>query len=138
MIITGLGLDIVEISRLKGASERFGQKLASRLFTEAELRETPGEGPARWSTLAGKWAAKEAVVKALGTGFRGMSWKDVEITRDAWGRPRVTLTGGAADLARQAGVTGIHVSITHEKGLAAANAVAFTDSPVPGGANSIF
>ncbi len=124
--IAGLGLDLAEVSRLRLADERLDGRLVRRLFTERELAEaTPAEGKGvRWATLAGKWAAKEAVVKAMGTGFSGMSWKDIEITRDELGRPCVALSGGAAERAHALGIEEFQLSITHEGGLAAASAIA--------------
>lgn len=128
MNLLGIGIDLVEVSRLEGAVQRRGEDLARRLFTIRELEEAASSGGrARWSTLAGKWAAKEAVVKAMGTGFRAMAWKDVEVTRDELGKPRVALSGGAAALAKELGVTGFLVSITHERGFAAASAAAVGD-----------
>jgi holo-[acyl-carrier protein] synthase len=107
MDIIGIGTDIIEIARFEALSERF----LKRCFTEAErayAREKP-------ETLSGLFAAKEAVVKAMGTGFTGFMPDDIEITRNARGKPEVTLHKKAREAAEAAGIVRIEVSISHNK-----------------------
>ena len=116
-MIFGVGIDLTEIERFeKTDSERF----YVNCFAESEREYMRGKDA---ETSAGLFAAKEAVVKALGTGFRGFWPKDVEITRDASGKPSVLLHGNAARIAEERGVTKIHLSVTHNKTSAAAVAV---------------
>ena len=116
--IVGIGLDEVEIERVKKAcgSEHFRR----RVFTENECRQA-GD---RISVLAGSFAVKEAVAKALGTGFRGFGPGDIEVLRDPLGKPYTVLKGGAKERADKIGAARIHVSITDTAEIAAAIAVA--------------
>jgi holo-[acyl-carrier protein] synthase len=116
--IVGIGLDEVEIERVKKAcgSEHFRR----RVFTENECRQA-GD---RISVLAGSFAVKEAVAKALGTGFRGFGPGDIEVLRDPLGKPYTVLKGGAKERADKIGAARIHVSITDTEEIAAAIAVA--------------
>jgi len=122
--VVGLGVDAVEIGRLRAALERT-PTLLQRLFTEREQASCVTRcGDYRMGGLAARFAAKEAVAKALGTGIRGFAFRDVEVLTDATGRPTVTLHGGAAQAATAAGVARVHVSLSHSHDLAVANAVA--------------
>jgi len=120
----GIGIDIIEIERIKDAilsKTRF----KNRFFTEGEiayceLHKSP------WAHYAGRFAAKEAIVKALGTGFRGFKWQDIEIVKDELGKPKVVLHNQANKLAQEEGITEIMISISHSRDYAVANAVAFT------------
>lgn len=116
--IVGIGMDEVEIERVKKAcgSEHFRR----RVFTENECRQA-GD---RISVLAGSFAVKEAVAKALGTGFRGFGPCDIEVLRDPLGKPYTVLQGGAKERANEIGAARIHVSITDTAEIAAAIAVA--------------
>lgn len=118
-MIVGVGCDLVGIDRLATALGR-RPGLAERLFTVAERREVGG----RPASLAGKFAAKEACLKALGTGLSGCRWTEVEVLRLPGGAPEIHLHGGALRLAEQRGVARWHVSIAHDAGLALAQAVA--------------
>lgn len=125
MSVVGIGVDVVEIGRVERALRRTGG-LAERLFTDAEradCRYGQGEGEARFDRLAGRFAAKEAVGKALGTGIRGFAWRDVEVRSDPLGRPGVLLHGGAEELAARLGVTAVHVSLSTSRDLAVASVV---------------
>jgi|YNPBryantNP2012_1023418.scaffolds.fasta_scaffold24130_2 holo-[acyl-carrier protein] synthase len=94
-----VGVDIVNLPRFARALERWGNRFAQRLFTEGELARA--RGPSAAAELAGNFAAKEALLKAMGTGLtQGISWRDVEVLRDARGAPRYSLSGRAADLFR--------------------------------------
>ncbi|WP_350343430.1 holo-ACP synthase [Proteinivorax tanatarense] len=116
-MIFGVGTDIIEISRIKKVYNKRGLKILKRLFTQREIDSMN----LTVSTVAGRFAAKEAVVKALGVGIGLVSWKDVEIIKDRLGKPRVYLRGNAQKRARSLGVSRIHLSISHSK----SNAIAY-------------
>ncbi len=113
---TDLGIDIIKVQRIRAALERFGARFANRVLTEAERRYVRD----RPETMAGRWAAKEAVSKVLGLGVRGIGWRDIEIERLPTGQPAVRLHGRAAARAEQLGMARIAVSITHESEYAVA------------------
>jgi holo-[acyl-carrier protein] synthase len=112
-----VGVDIIEISRIAEAVDQWGERFLRRVYTEAELalcrRQTP--------SLAARFAAKEAVVKALGQTDRGIGWRDIEVLAEPGGRPEVELHGRAAEVAAELGVTGLAISLSHSRD----NAVAF-------------
>jgi holo-[acyl-carrier-protein] synthase len=113
---TELGIDIIKVDRIRGTLARFGRRFARRVLTPAEdryVRDRP-------ETLAGRWAAKEAVSKVLGLGVRGIGWTEVEIERLPTGQPSVRLHGRAARRAEQLGMERIAVSISHESEYAVA------------------
>ena len=111
--VIGIGLDLCEISRMEALC---GGPFTERFFTEAERAYLAGQGQAAAASLAGLWAAKEAVLKALGTGIT-VPLREVEILHGETGAPRVVLHGKAAELA---GGSSLHLSITHEGNMAAA------------------
>jgi holo-[acyl-carrier protein] synthase len=113
---TELGIDIVRVSRIRDALARFGDRFVGRVCTPAEAAYVRG----RAETLAGRWAAKEAVSKVLGLGVRGIGWRDIEIERLPTGQPAVLLHGRAAGRADQLGMTRIALSISHEDEFAVA------------------
>jgi len=113
---TELGIDIIKVERIRAALERFGPRFSKRVLTEAEQRYVRD----RPETLAGRWAAKEAVSKVLGLGVRGIGWRDIEIERLPTGQPAVRLHGRAAARADQLGMERIALSITHESEYAVA------------------
>lgn len=123
LMIIGTGVDIVEIERIDKVLGRHGDRFIERLLTAAEQDNWLGRG-ARLETLAGYWAAKEAVAKALGTGFMDFGFVDIIITHDPLGRPVVTLAEGAAALALRMGVTSVWLSISHSLTYAVATAIA--------------
>ena len=118
-MILGLGIDLIDISRIERAVGRTPRFL-TRVYTEAERAEIARKGA---QTAAGFFAAKEAVAKALGTGFRGFTLTDISIEPDELGRPVARLAGGAQARAEALGGRRIHVSITHAGGFASAVAV---------------
>jgi holo-[acyl-carrier protein] synthase len=121
--VKGIGVDAVEIARVERACSRT-PGLLGRLFTERERAHcTTRCGDLRFGGLAGRFAAKEAVAKAFGTGLRGFGWRDVEVLADELGRPAVTLHGNAASLAQRLGAERIHCSISHTADLAIAQVV---------------
>ena len=119
-MVVGLGIDMVQIARLEALFERHPERAQSRLFTPAELEDCRGRANAS-ECLAGRFAAKEAFLKALGTGLaEGLSWHDVRLSGGQGERPRLHASGPAAEKLDALGATGIHVSITHDGGVAAA------------------
>lgn len=128
-LITGLGVDIVEIDRMRSALER-RPKLKERVFT-AEERAYCEKRSRPEVHYALRFAAKEAVLKALGTGFRGMRFCDVEVMREASGRPVPKLSGRAAEVADELGVVEMHLSLSFTHSTAVASAVAITEQARP-------
>jgi len=125
-VIVGVGVDRVTIARVRTAMARHGQRFMDRLYTETELEQAAAKGD-RERRLGMLFAAKEAVAKALGTGFRqGVTPKDIETIHQPSGQPVVTLHGGAKQQAQARGITAIHLSLTDEEGIAIAFAVAET------------
>lgn len=124
MSVIALGLDLVEVPRIRALLERHGDRFRERTFTEEECAYCDGNAdPA--IHFAARFAAKEAVAKALGTGFaEGVSWKDVEVTRSPAGVPGVRLHGAAANHAERLGIRRWMISLTHTAGGAAASVVA--------------
>ena len=123
MNLIGIGIDVVEVSRIKSSLDEFGEKFLTKIFTEAE-REYCQKQKTPEIHLAARFAAKEAIAKAFGTGIgKDVGWLDMEITRRASGEPEVKLSGTAANLAQEKQVCNVMVSLTHAKHYAAANAV---------------
>ncbi|MBF2002497.1 MAG: holo-ACP synthase [Synechococcales cyanobacterium M58_A2018_015] len=128
-----IGTDIVYVPRIQAAVERFGERFLQRIYTPTEQqdcrRSTSPECPIRWQNrqtilqLAGRWAAKEAVVKALGTGWRGMSYTDIEIRRQSGGAPQVYLYHAAAAAAECKGRGQWRISLSHDGDYAVATAL---------------
>jgi holo-[acyl-carrier protein] synthase len=116
------GIDLIEIERIAVTVRRFGQRFLDRIYTQRELAYCRG----RTERLAGRFAAKEAVSKALGVGIRRLRWRDIEVLPNRAGKPEVYLYGKAAAAARFKGINGISVSITHSRTLAAAVAIGFS------------
>lgn len=120
-MIIGIGIDIVEIRRIKGAVER-NDSFIDKLFNREEVEYLKSRG-FRSEYVAGRFAAKEAVSKALGTGFRGFNFKDIVIDRTSLGKPIVILKGKAKMIAQKYGDYKIHLSISHGEDNAIAYAV---------------
>jgi holo-[acyl-carrier protein] synthase len=122
-LIIGLGVDIAEVPRIQGAIERRGQAFLHRVFTPKEI-EYCERFKNKFERYAGRFAAKEAAMKALGTGWRrGIRWVDLEVVREPSGRPTISLVGEAAKIAAQLGVKHISVSITHTEAQALAQVI---------------
>ncbi|MBP8304870.1 MAG: holo-ACP synthase [Phycisphaerae bacterium] len=118
------GIDLVECSRIQDLLGRHGDRFICRVFTPAEIAYARS---ARNTVerLAGRFAAKEAVMKLIGTGWRGtIAWTDIEIVNDPMGRPQVRLSGEVARILREKGIGQVEVSITHTAQLAMASALA--------------
>jgi len=123
MKIVGIGIDVIEVERIDAAVEEFGARFLERIFTAGE-REYCGRQKRPAIHYAARWAAKEAVSKAFGTGIGAeLGWTDIEILRRASGEPELVLHGRAREFAGEIGVCEIKVSLTHAKHYAAANAV---------------
>lgn len=124
MRIFGIGIDVVEVARIAAAIERHGEPFLEKIFTAAErayceTRKTPA------MHYAARFAAKEAVAKALGTGIgKHAGLHDLEILHDAAGAPKLHLSGAAESFAEDNGITDIQISLTHAREYAAANAIA--------------
>ena len=114
------GVDIIEIPRIKRVLDRYGQRFLNRVFTPAEIAYCRGRAP----NLAGRFAAKEAAMKALGTGVRGVSWKDIEVIRADSGAPSLRLHGRAEKRAERLQVGEMSLSISHSREYAVAFVVA--------------
>jgi len=129
-MIAGIGVDIVDIARIQALLDRHGERFLRRVYTEAETAYAM-RGVNRAERLAGRFAVKEAFMKALGTGkSQGILWRDVETVRSRSGKPEVHLHGQAMRWATLRGGGAVHVSITHDGG----KAVAFVILEKAGGA----
>ena len=119
-MIIGVGLDVVETARVARALAAHGRRFEERVYSTAELAACAQRAD-RVQALAGRFAAKEAFLKALGTGYtRGFSLRQVEVVQGEGGQPALKLAPAAAAKAHARGVQRVHVSLTHEPGLAAA------------------
>src|SRR5689334_18387944 len=122
-MIVGTGVDIAEVGRIKAALERFGDRFLKRVFTPAEVRYCLGKANAP-ERLAARFAAKEAGMKAIGTGLNhGVSWQDVEVVRMPGQRPVLKFSGKAAEFAARLGCKRTHLSLTHTKEQAMAHVI---------------
>ncbi|NQT51240.1 holo-ACP synthase [bacterium] len=129
MAVLSTGIDIVEIEHLTQVIERRGARFIERVFTTAERAYCDGR-PCPPMHYAGRFAVKEAVLKAIRTGMiKGLSWHDIEVEIGPLGEPSVRLTGGAARRAEEMGITAMHVSISHTEQYAVASAVADGGTP---------
>ncbi len=118
-MIVGLGIDVVALERFRETIEKT-PGLVERVFT-------PAERALGHASLAARWAAKEALAKALGAPV-GLSWQDAEVVREASGAPRLVVTGSVAERAAELGVTRLHLSMSHDGGMASAVVVAEADA----------
>jgi holo-[acyl-carrier protein] synthase len=112
-MIVGTGVDLCEVDRIQAAIERHGRRIVDRLFTGREIAYAESKAN-RYERYAARFAAKEAGMKALGTGWRGgIGWRDFEVTNLASGRPTLAFHGKAAEIAEKLGVRHVSLSITH-------------------------
>ena len=124
MPILGHGIDIVETARIRRSVEEHGQRFLDRVYTSQEQSYCERNRKRYYEHLAGRFAAKEAVLKVLGTGWRGgIAWTDIEILNEPSGQPRITLTGECARIATELGILRWHVSISHIETHATASAI---------------
>ena len=122
-LIVGLGIDIAEVARVKAAIERHGETFLRRLYTAKE-QEYCERFKNKYERYAGRFAAKEAAMKALGTGWRfGVRWRDIEVRREPTGKPSLRLDGVAGEFAQRLGVKNISLTITHSGNLALAEVI---------------
>ena len=127
MDIIGIGTDITECLRIARMIERHGELFINRVYTPAEIRYCQSRKQAT-QHYTGRWAAKEAILKALGTGWaRGISWRDIEILNEPGGKPVVGVRGGAKELVEQLGITKLLVTISHCHTHATAYAIAVAE-----------
>jgi holo-[acyl-carrier protein] synthase len=112
-VIVGIGIDLAEVDRIREAIERHGQRFIDRIYTEKEIAYVERKAN-KFERYAARFAAKEAGMKAVGTGWkRGVRWRDFEVTNLSSGRPTLQLHGEAAKFAESLGVRNIALSITH-------------------------
>lgn len=122
-VIYGIGVDLIEIERVAQAITRTGQRLIERLYTDAEQAYCGRQQPP-YACYAARFAAKEALLKALGTGLRQhMRWRDIEVWRDDLGKPSLRLYGYLQECCAAAGIQHIHLSLTHSATCAIAQVI---------------
>ena len=118
-----VGVDIVELWRIKAVLDRYGQRFLDRIYTPDEQAYCRGRIP----QLAARFAAKEAVMKALGTGIRGVGWRDIEVTRKRGHPPQITLHSRGSARAARMGMTQVVISLSHAREYAVASVVMSVD-----------
>ena len=128
MEIVAHGIDLVDCPRIEQMIQRHGERFIKRVFTAAEQAYAQ-KNKNEVEKLAGRFAAKEAVLKLVGTGWRGkIAWTDIEVINNPAGQPQVTLSGEVEKIAEKLGIKHISISITHTANFAIASAVALTQS----------
>lgn len=126
MQLLGIGIDVVEVARIEESIAEFGEKFLNRIFTSAEQAYCQRQKRSAIH-FAARFAAKEAVSKAFGTGIgKDVGWLDLEVIRKASGEPEIVLNGRAKEFAEESQVGAIKISLTHAEHYAAANAVVLT------------
>ena len=117
-MIYGIGVDLVKVARLAAAIQRHGERFLNRVFTSREIAHCQGKTRGSDSAFALRFAAKEAFSKALGVGLRrdGIRWREAEVVPNRMGKPELLVSGRAAELCAQAGITAMHLSLTDEDG----------------------
>ncbi len=129
MEIVGIGTDIIECLRIARMIEQHGELFLNRIYTEREVRYCQARKNST-EHFAGRWAAKEAILKCLGTGWRrGLCWTDIEVRNDPSGRPLVFLCGAAKEQALSLRISDIHITISHCRAYATAYALAVRPAP---------
>lgn len=118
--MSSIGIDIIEIERIESAIERWKDRFLQRIYTDAELETYQGNTPA----LASHFAGKEAVMKALGTGIKGVGWRDIEILSNSNGKPLVKLSGRALTKAQELNLTEFSISLSDTRQYAVAAVIA--------------
>ena len=114
------GIDIIEIDRIQNVLSRYGNRFLNKIFTPDEIQYCRGRSP----NLAGRFAAKEATMKALKTGARGVSWKDIEVIRASNGAPSIKLYNRALARSESLGVSSLSISFSHSRDYAVASVIA--------------
>ena len=126
--VSAIGVDITEIDRIEAALAKFGKRFLGRVYTRLEVAACRG----RVNELAARFAAKEAVMKALGTGAKGVAWREIEVLPNHRGKPLVYLHGRAAERAEKIGLRGLDISLSHSRDLAIAMVVGTSRDLEPG------
>ena len=122
-MIIGTGIDIAEVPRIRQAIERFGERFIQRIFTDSETRYCDSKAN-RIERYAARFAAKEAAMKALGTGWNhGVRWRDIEVARQPGSRPTIIFHGRAAEFAAKLGATHVALSLSHTEQQAIAQVI---------------
>ncbi|HET7184109.1 MAG TPA: holo-[acyl-carrier-protein] synthase [Terriglobales bacterium] len=122
-MIVGTGIDIAEVPRMAAAIQRFGERFLRRVFTPGEIRYCDAKAN-RIERYAARFAAKEAALKAIGTGWKnGVAWTDIEVRREPGGRPSIAFTGKAAEFAARLGAKRVSLSLSHTKEQAIASVI---------------
>ena len=127
MKILGTGVDMIEVERVERAltRPRTGARFRARVFTEREVTYCESRGLPRYQSYAARFAAKEAAMKAMGTGWnRNVGWREIEVVRERGRPPTIVLSGKAAEYARRANIAAFHLSITHTAATALAHVIA--------------
>ena len=125
--IVGTGIDVIEVERIERALNRpqTGARFRARVFTESEVAYCESRGRPRYQSYAARFAAKEATMKAMGTGWnRNVGWNEIEVVRARGRAPTIVLRGKAAAFSRKRNITGFHLSITHTAKEAIAHVIA--------------
>jgi holo-[acyl-carrier protein] synthase len=126
-MIVGTGIDIAEVDRIANSIERFGRRFLERVFTPDEIRYCESKAN-KAERYAGRFAAKEAAMKAIGTGWNhGVGWRDVEVLRSPGSRPTMVFHNKAGEFFRKLGAVRAHLSITHTKETAMAQVILESD-----------
>lgn len=127
MNVFGIGTDIVECERIAQMIDKHDDLFIDRVYTPNEIEYCSGRKSAI-QHFAGRWAAKEAILKSLGTGWaKGISWTDIEVINEMGGKPKVRMGGGAREICEQKGITDVLISISHTEAYATAYATALTE-----------
>ena len=122
-MIVGTGIDIAEVPRMAAAIQRFGERFLRRVFTPGEIRYCDAKAN-RIERYAARFAAKEAALKAIGTGWKnGVAWTDIEVRREPGGRPSIAFTGKAAEFVARLGAKRVSLSLSHTKEQAIASVI---------------
>ncbi len=122
-MILGTGVDLAEVARIRASIERYGDRFTRRVFTEGEIAYVERKAN-KYERYAARFAAKEAGMKAIGTGWSsGVRWQDLEVANLPSGRPTLALHGAAGEIAARLGVKAVHLSLTHTSGQALAYVV---------------
>jgi holo-[acyl-carrier protein] synthase len=122
-MIIGCGIDLVNIERIEKLIKKWGVKFLQKVFNEQEIRYCEKKNKGRYQSYAGFFAAKEACVKALGTGFRNIEWKEIEVSKDPLGKPVICLSKRLSVINKSRNINNIHLSISHTEQLAIAQVI---------------
>lgn len=123
LLIVGCGIDLVKIERIEKIIKRWGDNFTSGIFTISEREYCEKKNDNKYQSYAGKFAAKEALLKALGLGLRGVNWKEIEITNNELGQPIIDTSGKLKNIALTKGVSKYFITISHTKEYAIAEVI---------------